>query len=63
MNKKRILLLLILSGLLSACEGEKNQQMIIPQAQLDALQKAKALEENLLKAQQQQDADIKELGL
>ena len=63
MMKKRMLLLVLLSTALTACEAEKQQQVIIPQAQLDVLQKAQGLEEDLLKAQQQQESKIKALGL
>jgi len=63
MNKKRIFLLVILSVALTACGEEKQQQIIIPQVQLDVLHKAKTLEDDLLKNQQQQQAKLKELGL
>jgi len=63
MNKKRIFLPVILSVALTACGEEKQQQIIIPQVQLDVLHKAKTLEDDLLKNQQQQQAKLKELGL
>ncbi|WP_028863053.1 hypothetical protein [Psychromonas aquimarina] len=59
-----VLLLTALCGLLTACEAEKKQQqIIIPQAQLDALDKAKDLEKDLLKLQEQKDKQLKEQGL
>ena len=56
MNKINILILSLLCGFLVACNKEqKKTQMVIPQAQLDALNKAKNLEGELLKSQQQQE--------
>lgn len=63
MNKKRVFLLGILSGVLTACGEEKQQQIIIPQVQSELLQQAKMLEGDLLKNQQQQQAKLKALGL
>jgi hypothetical protein len=63
MNKKRIFLPVILSIVITACGEEKQQQIIIPQAQLDILHKAKTLDDDLLKAKQQQDEKLKALGL
>ncbi len=63
MNKINVLMLIFLCGLLTACEAEKKQQVIIPQAQLDALDKAKNLENELLKMQQQKEKQLQEQGL
>jgi|GEM_PF-5841744 len=63
MNKLNILHLVILCGLLTACGAEKKQQVIIPEAQLQALEKAKNLENELLKMQQQQEKQLKAQGL
>ncbi|MFT6984363.1 MAG: outer membrane lipopolysaccharide assembly protein LptE/RlpB [Psychromonas sp.] len=63
MNKFNTLLLVILCGLLTACGAEKKQQVIIPQAQLQALDKAKNLENELLKMQQQKEEQLKAQGL
>jgi len=63
MNKKRFFLPVILSAALTACGEEKQQQIFIPQVQLDVLQQAKTLEDDLLKAKQQQDEKFKALGL
>ncbi|HEY5716677.1 MAG TPA: hypothetical protein VIS54_09695 [Psychromonas sp.] len=63
MIKKRMLLLVLFASPLTACQAEKKQQMVIPQAQLDVLHKAQGLESELLKARQQQESKIKALGL
>ncbi|HEY7865117.1 MAG TPA: hypothetical protein VIC51_03865 [Psychromonas sp.] len=44
-------------------ETQKQQQIIIQQVQSDILHQAKALEDDLLKNKQQQDAKIKALSL
>lgn len=59
MNKPVVLMLMLSSTLLVACGGEKKiEQVIIPQAQLDALDKAKNLENDLLKMQQNRDKEM-----
>ncbi len=59
-----VLLLTVLCAFLTACEAEKKQQqIIIPQAQLDALEKAKNLEKELLKLQEQKEKQFKEQAL
>ncbi|MFT6926478.1 MAG: putative component of type VI protein secretion system [Psychromonas sp.] len=63
MNKKNIFLLVILSVVLTACGQEKQQQIIIPQTQLDVLHKANTLEDDLLKNKQEQESKLKALGL
>ena len=64
MNKYYLLVVLFLSGILSACGEEKQtQQVIIPNAQLDALEKAKGIEVQLLQSQQRQDEKLHEQGL
>ncbi|MCP4322527.1 MAG: hypothetical protein GY951_02100 [Psychromonas sp.] len=55
---------LMLLVLISACtEEKKTEQIIIPKAQLQALQKAKNVQAELLKAQQQKEQQYKEQGL
>ena len=63
MYKVSAWILIFLCGLLTACGAEKKPQVIIPQAQLDALNKAKNLENDLLKMQQQQQEKLQEQGL
>lgn len=61
MNKLVVLILILASTLLTACGAEKKtEQVIIPQAQLDALDKAKNLENDLLKMQQKRDKEMQE---
>ncbi len=55
---------LMLILLLTACnQEEKVQQVIIPDAQLQALQKAKNMQSEFVKAQQKRDLQYKEQGL
>lgn len=55
---------LMLILLLTACnEEKKTQQVIIPDAQLQALQKANNMQSELVKAQQNRDLQYKEQGL
>jgi len=64
MRKISALILFFLCVFLSACEGQKKQpQLIIPQAQLDAVEKAKNLENELLKIQQQKEKQRQQQGL
>ena len=64
MNKYYFLVVLFLSGILSACGEEKQtQQVIIPKTQLDALDKAKGIEVQLLQSQQRQDEKLHQQGL
>ena len=63
MNKLNIVCLVILCGLVTACGAEKKQQVIIPEVQLQALDKAKNLENELLKMQQQQEKQLQSQGL
>lgn len=61
MNKPVVLILMLSSTLLIACGGEKEvEQIIIPQAQLDALDKAKNLQSDLMKMQQKRDKEMQE---
>ena len=61
MNKLVVLMLILSSTLLVACgDDKKTEQMIIPQGQLDALEKAKNLEKDLLKMQQQRDEEMQQ---
>ncbi|WP_022941804.1 hypothetical protein [Psychromonas hadalis] len=60
----KISVLLIGLFLLSACgEDKKTEQVIIPSVQLEALEKAKNIEAELLKAQQKRDEKYKKQGL
>jgi len=64
MNKYYLLGVLFFVGILSACGSEKKiQQVIIPKAQLNALEKAKGIEAQLLKSKQLQDKKLQEQGL
>lgn len=61
MNKILVIIALFLA---TACtEEKKTEQVIIPEAQLQALQKAKNVEAELLKAQQEKDEKYKNQGL
>ena len=64
MNKITLLILILFCGLLTACgEKEKSQQVIIPQAQLNALDAAKNLENELAKMQQEKEKQLHKQGL
>ena len=64
MNKISELILFFLCVFLTACEAEKKQpQLIVPQGQLDALDKAKNLENELLQIQQQKEKQLQQQGL
>jgi hypothetical protein len=64
MNKYYLLVILFCAGFLSACgSDEKTQQVIIPKAQLDVLDKAKGIEDQLLKNKQLQDEKFQQQGL
>lgn len=63
MNKLNILHAVILCALVTACGAEKKQQVIIPQGQLEALEKAQNLENELLKMQKQQEKQLQSQGL
>ncbi|MCG6201369.1 hypothetical protein [Psychromonas antarctica] len=64
MNKLNTLLLVVICTLLNACGVEKKQpQMIIPQVQLDALDQAKNMQNELLRMQQQKEKTLREQGL
>ena len=57
-------LTLILAILILGCsEAEKIEQVIIPVAQLEVLQKAKAVESELLKLHQKREKQLKDLAL
>ncbi|GLS91954.1 hypothetical protein GCM10007916_30240 [Psychromonas marina] len=57
------LCLLTMFFLVSACTEDKPKQVIIPDIQLQALQKAKNIEAELLRLQQQKDEQYKSQGL
>ena len=64
MNIINILMVVLLCGLLTACGTEKKvPQVIIPAVQLNALDKAKNLANELLKLPQQKEKQLKEQGL
>lgn len=63
MNKVNVAIVFLACLVLSACGEEKQQQVIIPEAQLDALNKAKNLQNDLLKQQQQRQKEFQEQGL
>lgn len=61
MNKRAILLLILAGALVTACGAEKKtEQMIIPQAQLDALEKAKQLQHDMQKMMEERDKEIQQ---
>lgn len=61
MNKRAILLLILTAALVSACgTEEKTEQMIIPQAQLDALEKAKQLQNDMQEMMQEREKEIQQ---
>ena len=59
----KLLVLIALFTVTACTEDKKTEQVIIPEAQLQALQKAKNLEAELLNMQQQQEEKFKEQGL
>ena len=59
----KILLLIALFTVTACTEEKKTEQVIIPEAQLQALQAAKNLEAELLKILSQKDEKLKEMGL
>lgn len=63
MNKLGVAMVFLACIVLSACAEEKQQQVFIPEAQLDALNKAKNLQDDLLKQQQQRQKEFQEQGL
>lgn len=58
----KILALIIMTAISGCTEEKKVEQVIIPKIQLDALQKAKDVESQLLKAQQKVDKQIKDMN-
>lgn len=64
MHKLRLLMFFGVGCLLTGCEAENEQpHLIIPQGQLDALDKAKNLESELLKIHQQKEKQLQQTGL
>ena len=63
MKKNKLGLMILLSLLIVACGAEKPKQVIIPEAQLDALDKAKNLQNDLEVLQQKQQEQLKAQGL
>lgn len=62
--RKISILMFFLRVFVRACEGQKKQpQLTILQAQLDAVEKAKNLENELLKIQQQNEKQWQQQGL
>ena len=59
----KILLLIALFTVTACMEEKKKEQVIIPEGQLQVLQKAKNLEAELLKIQQQKDEKYEQQGL
>ncbi|WP_354623797.1 hypothetical protein [Psychromonas sp. MME2] len=63
MTKIKRTVTIFLSLLIIGCGAEEPKQVIIPDVQLDALQKAKNLQNDLQKMQRQQQAKLTEQGL
>lgn len=59
----KVLLVLILLLMVACTEDKNTDQVIISKAQLQALDKAKNVEAELLKAQQRKEQQAKEQGL
>ena len=59
----KLLILIALVTATACTEEKKTEQVIIPEVQLDALNKAKNLEAELLNLQQQTEEKYKQQGL
>ena len=55
-------MIIFLCAILMACGSESEQQVIIPQAQLAPLDKAKKLQNDLVKMHQQKQKEMQEQG-